>query len=190
MALSWILILQISILYGGGSTVSVALEEKKVLLSKNESKDIFRTFGIGMGRIGLGNDFHKSFSTASKIGSKYDIYNMYLFRNGNTYKHLSENHGLSIIGLGFSTNSFTHDDITLGIGLGLGMNLLTSKLFTDFKESFDFGFAYTLEIDYALNNKWSALLTYNKYNLNTNVLQIEDTKPDIFTLNIIYAFDM
>lgn len=175
------IVLQINLLYAAEGTVN---------FDQNKSKETFRTLGIGIGRIELGDDFHKSLSIVSKIGYKYETFNIYLFRNSNMYKHLTQNHSLSIMGLGFNKNSCISDDITLGIGIGLGMNLLSSKLFSDFRKSFDFGFAYTLEINYALNSKWSALLTYNKYYLNTNTLQLTNIQPDILTFNIIYAFDM
>lgn len=184
------MVLQISLLCASGDTVYLDMEPRKVLPDTNNSKKVFRTFGIGIGRIDLSNDFHKSFSTASKIGYKYETFNMYLFGNSNIYKHLGEYHSLSMIGLGFSTNPFSNEDITLGIGIGIGMNLRASKLFSDFKESFDFGFAHALEIDYAINTKWSLLLTYKRYYLNTNNLQLENAKPEIITFNIIYAFDM
>jgi len=189
IVLSVIAVLELNTLHGGANTALYSLKEQKTLTNNNSSKDTFRTFGIGIGRIDLGNNFHKSFSTASKIGYKYNTFNMYLFRNGNTYKHLGENHSLSIMGIGLSTRPFSNDNLTLGVGMGLGMNLMSSKIFSDFREYSDFGFAYSFELGYRIKDKWSVLLGYNKYDLNTNILKLEDTKPEIITFTIIYAFE-
>ncbi len=158
--------------------------------NKEEAKSkAFKTYGLGVSRISLGNNFHKAFSITSKRGrSINDIYKISFFRNNNFYKHLGEVHSLSNTGFGLDISPFKHKKIALGVGVGLGMNLQASKLFSDFRESFDFGFAYSLEAQYGMKKNWLLVSRYSKHDFNTNVLKLEDTKPEVVTLGLSYTF--
>lgn len=147
---------------------SVAVENIKKQDKELRKKQTFKTYGLGISRIDFNNDFHKALTISSKRGRIInDTYKLSLFRNNNFYKHLWEVHTLSNTSVALDISPFTNKQITLGIGLGLGMNLQSAKLFSDFRKSFDFGFAYSLEAHYGINKNWLLVSRYSKHSFNT-----------------------
>lgn len=197
LQISYITILMSSLICAGGY-----IENKNIDTIKNQAQNnartlyknlllykpgkLISTYGVGVSKITLGRHFHKAIVITSKKGYTFDNkVNGYIFSESNYYRHLGDIHdmGLSGIGLEYKMNTFS-----IGAVAGLGMNINYSKITKKFRDSYDFGFTYRINMTYTLNEKLDLNIFYSKFYFNTNATNLEDKNPDIIGINIFYKF--
>ena len=152
---------------------------------------VYSVYNVGASRITLGDTYHNAICFGSKIGYKLTKnVSISMVGKSSYYRHLGDINGMEFFGLEIGYKiPYTFDKLSVGIAAGLGSNFNYNRLFKDFRKSFDFGFAYQATLNYNINDDWSLSATYNKFDFNTNVTQLEDTQPEIISLSVDYKFD-
>ena len=188
-------ILLLSSLYADEAVKSdTVIETKKIVPDVNSdtmNQGLFTQFYLGASKITLDDTYHKALRLGSKTGYKFNKdFSIYIVGESNIYRHLGDVNDMGFSGIGFYyTIPYTSNKLSFSAAAGIGGNLNYNRLFNDFRKSFDFGFAYRANLDYSINEKWSVIASYSKFDLNTNATQLEDTKPEIISLSIGYKFD-
>ena len=154
-------------------------------------KGSFATYEFGASKISLGSAYHKAFHFTTKTEYKFDNnIALYLEGSSNYYRYLGDIHDMGISSFGMSYDvPYTDNKLSLGAAIGVGMNLNYSTLFSHFKQSFDFGLSYRINVNYNFDREWGMNIAYNKFDFNTNKSQMEDTKPEIVNVSLVYTFD-
>jgi len=165
--------------------------EKVNTESKTIDNKILDRYSLGISKIILGDTYHKAIYLSSR--TEYEIterVSVGFLGESNYYRHLGDIHEMEFFGLDLGYKiPYTFDKLSVNIAAGLGSNFNYNRLFTDFRKSFDFGFAYQATLNYNINDDWSLSATYSKFDFNTNATQLEDTQPEIVSLSVGYKFD-
>ena len=159
--------------------------------SKTVMDKIFNKYNVGASRITLDDTYHNAIYFGSKTGYEFTKnVSISMVGKSSYYRHLGDINEMEFFGLevGYKI-PYTFDKVSVGIAAGLGSNFNYSRLFKEFRKSFDFGFSYQATLNYNINDDWSLSATYSKFDFNTNVTQLEDTKPEIISLSVDYKFD-
>lgn len=152
---------------------------------------VYNIYNVGASRITLGDTSHNALYLGSKTGYKFtENTSISMVGKSSYYRHIGDINEMNFTGLELEYNiPYTFDKLSVAVAAGLGSNFNYNRLFTDFRKSFDFGFAYAATLDYNINDNWSLSATYSKFDFNTNATQLEDTQPEIISLSVDYKFD-
>jgi len=191
IALATTLLLSLS---SAGGTIAPKVDTKQVEI-KSDSKTVmdnfFNEYNVGASRITLGDTYHNAIHFGSRTGYKFsENASISMVGKSSYYRHVGDINEMNFFGLELGYDlPYTFDKLSVAVAAGLGSNFNYNRLFTDFRKSFDFGFAYAATLNYNINDNWSLSATYSKFDFNTNATQLEDTQPEIISLSVDYKFD-
>lgn len=184
-----------SVIYAQEIISEIQSNEMAVIVNSNDNslhkRGALSTYEFGASKITLGNAYHKALHFETKALYKFDNnIALYLEGTSNYYKYAGDNYDMGISSLGISYDvPYTDNRFSLGAALGVGMNIDYTTLFSHFTKSFDFGLAYRLNVNYNFDHDWGMNIAYTKFDFNTNHAALENTKPEIVSVSLVYTFD-
>lgn len=142
--------------------------------------------GIGASNVTTSVDQHTTLVISSELYFPLDKYtSLWLVTQGNGwhYRNNEFNIGSTTLGIRYHLK-----DMTVGVGVGVGAAINYSTLMSKFRQSYDFGPAFRLAVDYPLSKSWSATLSYQKIYLNTNVTEAPSKIMDATALHLSWHY--
>ena len=142
--------------------------------------------GIGISQVTTPSDRYATFVMSSELYFPINqIASFWLVTQGNGwhYRNNEFNIGSTTLGIRYHLK-----DMTVGVGVGVGAAINYSTLMSKFRQSYDFGPAFRLAVDYPLSKSWSATLGYQKIYLNTNVTEAPSKIMDATALHLSWHY--
>lgn len=142
--------------------------------------------GIGISNVTTSADNYTALVISSELYYPLDKKtSLWFVTQGNGWRYNSEqlNVGSTTLGVRYDLDGFT-----LGIGAGIGAAINYSTLMSKFRQSYDFGPAFRIAVDYPLSKSWTATLSYQKIHLNTNETHAPSKIMDATSLHFSWHY--